>query len=61
LRIKLPIAPAALARVFSSTSRSEVASGCTLPARAGYSSREWKAALPIAKLANLRVLGSASA
>jgi hypothetical protein len=62
LRTRLPIAPAALALVFSSASLSDADARRGIEqCREGYSSSQWKAALPTAKHANFRVLASTSA
>jgi hypothetical protein len=62
LRTRLPIAPAALARVFSSASLSDADARSGIEqCREGYSSSQWKAAFPTAKHANFRVLASTSA
>ena len=61
-RTRLPIAPAALALVFSSASLSEARDSRGMEQNsAGYNSSQWKAALPTAKQANFLVLASSSA
>jgi hypothetical protein len=52
LRTRLPSAPAALERVFSSSPLSSSTRGATAGRSASYKLGLWKAALPIAKHAN---------